>query len=317
MDRDQRLREVITEYQKACAAGQRPDPAACLARYPDLANDLTRFFAWQQVFDGVAAIPAALVALFPPSADLLLDRARRQMDDTMLMQVARADYGEMADEMFAELRPIRDKGIIPAPMHGQLREVLALTRWCNPEMPESPPFEPGPTGRSGHQIRLFACAVLLRGAAEPPNEHIDGTEDSSLALSLTSAKVLGEEMSEAAARFLTWRIPRLRMESCGESDPLLFALGLLLLAIRLRAGRITELVLRSAAEWVLAVELLWRQASGPDDPSDPRPAAFSLQSGFWQPLAAELINEAAAIRAHDVRENVQLCALLLEPSSGC
>jgi hypothetical protein len=65
-------------------------------------------------------IPAALIAAFPPSPDLLLDRARRHVDDEMLMWIASADYGYMAGEMLAELRPIRDQGIIPAPLDGPL-----------------------------------------------------------------------------------------------------------------------------------------------------------------------------------------------------
>jgi hypothetical protein len=253
-------------------------------------------------------IPAELMAAFPPSADLLLDSLRRAIDDAMLTEIARADYGHMADEMLAELRPIRDSGIIPAPMQGQLAEVLALTRWCNPEVPDPPPFEPGPTGRRGHQTRLFACAVLMRGALNPENEDCDGSEDSTLAQSLTSAKVLGAEMSEAVARFLTWRLPR--MKYC--SDPPLFALGLLILATRLGPERFPEPALAKVAEWVVAEESLHRQAI-PAGNTEPIRLAFSIQSGFWQPLATELSEKAEAVREEGVRHSIQLCNLLLEP----
>src|ERR1700677_4871866 len=136
-------------------------------------------------------IPAELIAAFPPSADLLLDLARRQTDDAMLMEIARADYGYLADTMLAELRPIRDKGIIPAPMDWQLQEVLSLTRNSNPEVPDLPPFEPGPAGRRGHLIRVFACAVLLRAAADPANKDIDPADDLTLAHGLVSANAMG------------------------------------------------------------------------------------------------------------------------------
>jgi hypothetical protein len=253
-------------------------------------------------------LPSALVAAFSPSPDCLLDHARRDIDDSMLTTIARADYGHMAGEMLAELQPIRDMGTIPAPMHWQLAEVLCLTRWCNPEKPDVPPFEPGPTGRPGHQTRLFACAVLLRGSAMSGNEHRDGSADSTLAQCLVSAKVLGVEMSDAAARFLTWRIPRMER----GSEQLLFAVGLLILAIRLRSNRIAEPVLASIAEWVLAEELLYRKGHH-SDPADPLPSAFSVQSGYWRPLTTELSEEAAAIRADGIRSNIQLCRLLLEP----
>jgi len=61
-------------------------------------------------------IPAALLAAFPPSVNLLLDHARRRTDDAMLTEIARADYGREADEMMAELRPIRDQGVVPSPL---------------------------------------------------------------------------------------------------------------------------------------------------------------------------------------------------------
>jgi hypothetical protein len=256
-------------------------------------------------------IPATITAAFPPSPDLVLDHVRRHLDDAMLMWIARADYGHMAEEMLTELRFIRDKGIMPAPMHWQLSEVLELTRWCNPEVPNPPPFEPGPTGRRGHQARLFACAVLLRADAEPASRYQDNAADSTLAQCLTSAHVLGEELSEAAARFLTWRIPR--MEAC--SQPVLFALGLLILVTRLRSGRIPDRVLGTLAELVLAEESLYRQAF-PLDFANPMPLAFSLQCGCWQSLAAELRAKAAAIAVDEVRTNLQLCALLLKPGGA-
>ncbi len=37
-----------------------------------------------------------------------------------------------------------------------------------------------------------------------------------------------------------------------------------------------------------------------------------MSSGFWKPLATEFKDEAAAIQAEDVREKLQLCALLLD-----
>ncbi len=200
-------------------------------------------------------IPAEILTAFPPSADLLLDCARREIDDAMLMEIARADYGHRADEMFVELRGIRDNGIIPSPIEFWLGEVLSLTRWSNPDKPNDPRLEPRLTGRRGHQIRLFVCAALLRAVAEPANENADQSDECSLAQGLVSARVLGEEISEAAARFLTWRVPQ--MELCGNRP--LFALGLLILAARLRSGRFADQTLGTLADWVIAEESLYRQ----------------------------------------------------------
>ncbi len=253
-------------------------------------------------------IPASLLVAFPPSAGLLLDRARRATDDAMLWEIARADYGCEADDMMIELRPIRDDGVVPAPLPWMLGEVLTLTHYSNPDVPNAPPFEPGPTGRRGHQTRLFACAVLLHAEAKLPQEEGNIAADSALAQCLVSANVLGEEMSEAAARYLTWRI------SCRERGPksLLFALGLLILATRLRSGRLAEPSLGAIARWILAMESL-EQREFPPSPAGPRPLPFSIQAGFWQPLAAELKNEADSLREDYIRTDLELCGLLLDP----
>lgn len=250
-------------------------------------------------------LPSSLIIAFPPSADLLLDRTRRLVDDAMLMEVARADYGHMADEMLAELRPIRDNGVMAFPLGGKLAEVLSLTQFSNPEKPNAPPFEPGPTGRRGHQTRLFACAVLLRATAEAARGD-DLDSDSALAIGLASAKVLGDEMSEAVGSFLTWRFTRAE----SPSDRVFNALALLIVATRFRSRLIPDPILGKIAEWVLAEEERYQREFA-WNPLNPRPTAFSVQHGFWAPLAAELTSEAEMIPSDDIRTNLKLCALFL------
>ena len=252
-------------------------------------------------------IPAALLVAFPPSADLLLDRARRKTDDAMLDEIARADYGLEADEMMVALRPIRDRGVLPDPFPGMLSEVLTLTQFSNPDVPNAPPFEPGPTGRRGHQTRLFACAVLLRTETDLPQGWEPLTTDTALAQCLVSANVLGKEMSEAVACYLTWRISR--TESHQES--LLLGLGLLILATRLRSGRFRESILGEVASWVLSLESPSRPFFPNAEAPEPRP--FSLQFGFWNPLADEFRNAVSSIRDDTIRGDLELCGLLLDP----
>ena len=250
-------------------------------------------------------IPAALLAAFPPSADHLLDRVRCQTDDAMLWEIAAADYGNMADECMSELRSIRDNGFLPAGF-SRSGEVLTLMQYFDPNSPGGDLLHPGRDGQRGHQTRLFASAVLIRGEAEWPDNGFDLVRDSSLAQCLISAKALGEEMGEVVASFLTWRISR--RESV--SDSLLRALGLLVLAIRLRSGRFEEPALGTIVDWVFALDSLERQENAPYE--DPWRNPWRDLCGFWRPLAAELRAEAEAIRDDDVRTNIQLCALLLD-----
>src|SRR5258708_20197319 len=130
------------------------------------------------------------------------------------MTRARRDRGSRPSHL-AKLRPIRDHGIVPASLGWHPGEVLALIRWSNPE---DPSHKPGSTGRRGHQMRAFACAALLRDDLE---------NEATLAQCLTSSKVLGPEMSEAVACFLTWGIPLM-----ATSDRWLFSFVLLVAAPR-------------------------------------------------------------------------------------
>lgn len=262
-------------------------------------------------------VPASLLLVFPPSANLLFERARRHTSDEMLWEIAKADYGIRADEVMPELRAIRDSGVVPYPMSRTLGEVLNLTHYCNPDVPELPPFEPGPSGLRGHQTRLFACSVFLQIKVDRPEEDAYLPLDSALAQALVSAGVVGEPMSEAAACYLTWRLTREGIEPlllamrCHENpEPLLAAFGLLVLAVRLRSGRFAEPELGEVARWVLEREWLERR----EFPLDPRPQPFSVHSGFWQPLVEELRTEAEAIREAETRVNLQLCGMLLDSS---
>jgi hypothetical protein len=54
-DRDDRLDEIILAYHKAVEAGQGPDPRELVARHPDLAGELTAYFAAQRRLDPFVA----------------------------------------------------------------------------------------------------------------------------------------------------------------------------------------------------------------------------------------------------------------------
>src|SRR5262245_62992670 len=65
-EREQRLDEVITAYLRAGEGGEPTDPAEWLARYPDLADELTDFFADHRHVERVAAPLRDLAPPAPP-----------------------------------------------------------------------------------------------------------------------------------------------------------------------------------------------------------------------------------------------------------
>ncbi len=140
-----------------------------------------------------------------PLLALIFDR----VDDSMLLEIAKSDYGDDVDIHLAALHQIRTKNI-PIPMRWHPGEVLCLTRWTEWD---SLSTKDGAISTRNHWMRLFACTVLIWASLEPENygyngedwNHIEG-EDSTIIQFLDSALNLGEETSLAALQFLGWRM---------------------------------------------------------------------------------------------------------------
>jgi hypothetical protein len=140
-----------------------------------------------------------------PLLTLIFDR----VDDSMLLEIARSDYGDDVDLHLAALHQIRANNI-PRPLHWHPGEVLELTRWTEWDNLNPPD---GEISTRNHWMRLFACTVLIWASLEPEHyecddenwNHIDG-EDSTIIQFLDSALNLGEETSLAALKFLGWRM---------------------------------------------------------------------------------------------------------------
>jgi hypothetical protein len=147
---------------------------------------------------------------FNPSDSKLLALLFDRVDDGMLLEIARADYGDDVEIHLAALQRIRAGENIPVPMLWHPGEVLALARWTE----ISTELEAG--GERSHWLRLFACAVLIWITLKP--EGYDGGvedsywwqlsdgEDSTIIQFVDSVLILGEEISLAALGFLAWRL---------------------------------------------------------------------------------------------------------------
>lgn len=261
-------------------------------------------------------VPAALLAAFPPSHKGLLDAVRRGVDDAMLWDIAKADYGNGAEVVFPQLLAIRNTGEIPTEFDFNLLEVLSLTNFCNPDKPNLPPFAPGPAGRRGHQTRLFAGTILLVAQARRENREMHQADGSALANALTSCGILGEPFDAWLAKFLAWRLPWSDSPIDGSEFAWLIPLALLVLATRARSGVFDPSAIREVAEWVSTEEARERATYYGRmgiDLNDLPALPFGVRQGFWQPAFDELQRAAMSLPDGPIRESVQLASLLIEP----
>ena len=181
--------------------------------------------------------PAWLLQAYPPDATGLLSFYRARVDRAMLVEISEADYGYDQEVHLAALERIWSRGEVPAPMQWEPREVLALTRWSEPEDPE---WKPGATGPRGYRMRGFACTVLLCAAYLPANEGYFDGENQTLAQLLDSVRAAESDGWPVLGRFLT---ALLALDRLGE-DRAFVAFALLLVAL------LDDLPPRAESDWV-------------------------------------------------------------------
>jgi hypothetical protein len=153
----------------------------------------------------------------------------------MLLEIARCDYGDDVEIHLAALHQIRANKI-PAPLQWHPGEVLCLTCWTEWDSLSS-------HSTRNHWMRLFACTVLIWASLEPENyvyrlgdgNHSEGEESTIIQL-IDSALYLGDDVANAALKFLGWRMQSqlnraLIDEDFGECP--CYAVAMLLLCISL------------------------------------------------------------------------------------
>jgi hypothetical protein len=106
-----------------------------------------------------------LLARLDPTDEPLFALLFQHVDDAMLAEISRADFGYDADIHLEALRRIRE-GAIPVPMPWNPGQVLGLMQWMEPDDSASKDIQ---IGIRGHWIRLFACTVLIRASIELQN----------------------------------------------------------------------------------------------------------------------------------------------------
>jgi hypothetical protein len=136
-----------------------------------------------------------LLAKLRPDPQVLIDILRPRVDDSMLAEMARLDYGCQEEEHLSALCGIRDTGRIPVRLQWAPLEVLNLTRWGLWAKTEP-----------HYLMQAFACAVLLRAASDAESAPYINGEEPTIGQFLDSALVLGTDVQRAALRFFAWRL---------------------------------------------------------------------------------------------------------------
>ncbi len=252
-----------------------------------------------------------LLAACNPDPDVLLDWLCPQIDDTLLEEIAAADYGMDAAEHLVALRSIRDDRIILAPMHWEPKEVLELIRWSEPDDPQ---WKPGRIGPDGQLMRAFCCAALLRAAAEPANwPYFDG-ENQTLIQLIASVLTFGPIATEAALRFVAWRVLTQPTE---DVERPFCALGVLLLAALLRRQEANAALLCDLCAWVIAEEAATRAHPGNVFPQAADAwmfglTFFNMREDAWRSVAWRILVEEAELLPLAAREPLWDIALRLD-----
>jgi hypothetical protein len=149
-----------------------------------------------------------LLARLNPTDKPLFALLFQHIDDTMLAEISRADFGYDADIHLEALHRIRE-GTIPVPMLWCPGKVLDFTQWKEPNDSTAKDMQ---IKIRGHWIRLFACTVLIRASIELQDyeyntedwAYLDG--DETVIQFLDSALKLNSDTSLAALQFLAWRM---------------------------------------------------------------------------------------------------------------
>jgi hypothetical protein len=235
-----------------------------------------------------------LVQAVSPDGDALLRRISRQIDDRLLERIARIDYGMEFDNNLAELRLIRDRGLIKKPLPWPPREVLNLTRWSEPSS-ETHTGRIGDIGEmAGHWARAFCCAALLRAYGDAETRKYEDGYNQTLVQLLDSLPHLCMDLIGETLSLLAWLL--LRYDDY-TSERVFVGVALLHLAFK-SAMKMDDDDVLSFADWLVADEARILDARGGGVGKLPehwllRTTFFTLKWEKWIALGRELARAGA------------------------
>lgn len=242
------------------------------------------------------------LACFRPDPVDLLRRIAPNIDDSMLREIAEADYGQAVQEHFAKLLAIRDATAIDAPMGWEPMEVLNLIYLSQPDQSG---WKPGGQDARGHWMRAFACAAWLCGATAKENTELREGWNTPVIQLLESLAVVGGSLYASAASLLASLL--IVFESDSEVGDMAFlGVALLWLALRLRPA-VSDTVIVRLIDWVKARELTQPR----DIPGDFSgqwllgTTYFNLHHAGWRRLGLSLLNFDLADRSFAAQKQIR------------
>ena len=250
-----------------------------------------------------------LLAPLHPDESALAPLFQTNFDEAMLREIAAADYGWKADECYALLQPMLKAGLVAADDFN-LREVLALIHWSDPDDPE---WSPSGYGQRGHWMRLFACTAMVRFA--PIRRDLFEGECNTLAQLTSSAIELGQPVARGAASVLAWRF---LAYPGADPDSAFLAFAILLLAAHLERGEDSGQWLKDLATWVEEEEARARHELSTWFSSLPHwdnwltgLTLFDQREAVWRSLAHRILARPERPHPSDAKEAMQLLGELV------
>jgi hypothetical protein len=249
-----------------------------------------------------------LLMVFQPDENAFTPLFLANLDEAMLREIACADYGWKADKCYELLQPMLTAGVIAADDFN-LREVLELIRWSEPDDPK---WSPGGHGQRGHWMRLFACTALIRFA--PTHLHLLSGECGTFAQFTSSAIELGQPTARAAASVLSWRFLAYPGD---EEDAAFLAFAILLLATHLEHGEDRGPWLKELCVWVEEQEACARHATQWNSSLPHRDrwllglTNFDHLEPVWRSLAHRILARPERPHPREASEDLQLLGELV------
>jgi hypothetical protein len=242
-----------------------------------------------------------------PAEDRLVIALGRQLDGSMIDDIARADYGNQFEEHRAAIVIMIAGGPVPQP--GWVpQEVLELIRWSEPEYPE---WKPGGHGSRGHKMRAFCCAAQLRiiGAAGH-----DGGDDITATLGhlLVSLDALPEPDWIFCRQFLDW-FGRC-LGAIDGYDPTYSEEPALVLVGRIFAAA-SQIQSHGDLPDLMAAYLKVDERRTPSSADERWPiSAFTLAAPAWRTIGRRLVALSGGITSQSNRELLALIGTTLLPN---